>query len=143
MPDQSALFPPEAAQLRWFLTPWEAKCALLGPSLSGDPSHRPLAAPPFSPPRDAGGGEYPVPGSLSGSAPPHVSDGLRGILAHAPRPSLSWLENRFRQARFTCFLVVPLNPTLGSSTGTGIIYLGMIASASFGHSYCGPMRPCF
>lgn len=88
VPDQTSLFPPEAAQLRWFLTPWEAKCDLLGAAAVVQPPQGGHAAP-FSPPR-GGRVEYPVPGSLSGAL--HVTDKLRGILA--ARPSCPpWTES--------------------------------------------------
>ena len=43
VPDQTVAFPEEVSRLRWFLTPYEAKCCL-----SGDPL--PAVSVPFSPP---------------------------------------------------------------------------------------------
>jgi hypothetical protein len=86
VPDQSTIFSPEAAELRWFLTPWEAKCDLLGSLQPQNLAH----AAPFSPPR-GGRVEYAVPGSLCGAL--DVSDALRGILRQKARPpSQPWTD---------------------------------------------------
>jgi hypothetical protein len=97
VPEQSvALFSPEAAALRWFLTPWEAKCVLLG---GATPATMPAASPFSPPPASPGGGEgeYFIPGSLSGTRL-HLSDQLRGIFAHTQRPCAVWTEQNQKQA---------------------------------------------
>ena len=62
VPDQTVAFPEEVARLRWFLTPYEAKCCLAGESL-------PAVSVPFSPPHRP----PPPPAELSPACPGSLS----------------------------------------------------------------------
>ena len=59
VPDQTVAFPPEVSRLRWFLTPYEAKCELLSEKVTS------VSAAPFAPPCVRPGPALPWPGSLS------------------------------------------------------------------------------
>ena len=85
VPDQTVAFPEEVSRLRWFLTPYEAKCCLTGESL-------PAVTVPFSPPVSPSQGEavQPCPGSLSGRH--HLSPSTTATLQSAGS-NTAWTPN--------------------------------------------------
>ena len=85
VPDQTVAFPEEVSRLRWFLTPYEAKCCL-----SGDPL--PAVSVPFSPPPSPRGEMAQAwPGSLSGRH--HLSASTSNTLQSAGTKTADWTPN--------------------------------------------------
>ena len=84
VPDQTVAFPASVSELRWFLTPSEAKACLLGEPVTA-------ATLPFSPPPTARVSAAPCPGTLS--AAPRVSPHTASLLATS---AASWTPNLAR-----------------------------------------------
>ena len=84
VPDQTVAFPASVSELRWFLTPSEAKACLLGEPVTA-------ATLPFSPPPTARVSAAPCPGTLS--AAPRVSPHTASLLATS---AASWTPSLAR-----------------------------------------------